>query len=231
MTCLEKYLQSHPNADPVDTIENACSHWRGIDIDKPDYCCHYGDDDFTDCTKCWNRELPGTEPDPTPVIKDSGSRHEFESGAVRDIQEGKGRCDLMPLDVVAQLLGGRDDKMSFDTILLSIDQFRLTGSVEHLYRAVEKFAQARFCDNCSMLLEVAIHYEEGAKKYGEYNWQKGLPVKSFINSAVRHYLKWLRGDKDEPHDRAFCWNVLCAIWTCERKPELNCYPMKTMTEE
>lgn len=29
-------------------------------------------------------------------ILDSGNRTEFESGAVRDIQEGKGRCDLLP---------------------------------------------------------------------------------------------------------------------------------------
>ncbi|MBR5879664.1 MAG: hypothetical protein IKY91_08890, partial [Akkermansia sp.] len=36
-----------------------------------------------------------------PSIKDSGARTEFSTGAVRDIQEGKGRCDLMPLDVVA----------------------------------------------------------------------------------------------------------------------------------
>ena len=30
-------------------------------------------------------------------IKDSGARTEFSTGAVRDIQEGKGRCDLLPL--------------------------------------------------------------------------------------------------------------------------------------
>ena len=29
-----------------------------------------------------------------PSIKDSGNRRKFESGAVRDIQEGKGRYDL-----------------------------------------------------------------------------------------------------------------------------------------
>ena len=40
----------------------------------------------------------------TPHIKDSGSRREFGTGAVRDIQEGKGRCDLMPLDVVGTVL-------------------------------------------------------------------------------------------------------------------------------
>ena len=30
-------------------------------------------------------------------LKDSGARREFGTGAVRDIQEGKGRCDLLPL--------------------------------------------------------------------------------------------------------------------------------------
>ena len=37
-------------------------------------------------------------------IKDSGERREFESGAVRDIQVGKGRCDLLPLDVVGNCM-------------------------------------------------------------------------------------------------------------------------------
>ena len=32
-------------------------------------------------------------------ILDSGERRQFESGAVRDIAEGKGRCDLLPLDI------------------------------------------------------------------------------------------------------------------------------------
>ena len=38
------------------------------------------------------------------VILDSGERRQFETGAVRDIQEGKGRCDLMPLNVVGYIL-------------------------------------------------------------------------------------------------------------------------------
>ena len=29
-------------------------------------------------------------------ILDSGNRREFESGAVRDMAKGKGRCDLLP---------------------------------------------------------------------------------------------------------------------------------------
>lgn len=37
------------------------------------------------------------------IIKDSGERRVFETGAVRDITEDKGRCDLLPLDVVADI--------------------------------------------------------------------------------------------------------------------------------
>ena len=71
-----------------------------------------------------------------------------------------------------------------------------------------------------MLLEVAKHYEEGAKKYDERNWEKGISLHCYIDSGVRHYLKWLRGDGDEPHDRAFVWNMLGAIWTQINLPHL-----------
>ncbi len=36
-------------------------------------------------------------------IKDSGRRREFESGAVRDIQEGKGRMDLLPWAAIMEV--------------------------------------------------------------------------------------------------------------------------------
>ena len=147
------------------------------------------------------------------MIKDSGERREFETGAVRDIQEGKGRCDLLPLEVVASLMS--------NPTLAYIYRFQLDGSVSRLKEALT--ASGVFHDIHTMFLEVSIHFEEGAKKYGEYNWQKGIPTHCYIDSAVRHYLKWLRGDKDEPHDRAFVWNILCCIWTCLNKPELNEY--------
>lgn len=38
-------------------------------------------------------------------IIDSGNRTEFATGAVRDIQQGKGRFDLMPLDVMSEVFG------------------------------------------------------------------------------------------------------------------------------
>ena len=158
------------------------------------------------------------------MIKDSGTRREFETGAVRDIQEGKGRCDLLPLDVIGELYfkhakNGVEDAYVFELV----HDFQATGEVDGLVAAVAMFGMKKYPDCKTMLLEVSKHFEEGAKKYGEYNWQKGIPTHCYIDSAVRHYLKYLRGDTDEPHDRAFVWNILCCIWTCIHKPELNDY--------
>lgn len=145
-------------------------------------------------------------------IKDSGARREFETGAVRDIQDGKGRCDLMPLDVVGDFLSNPIIKLIYD--------FQQTGDITFLHGVLGNIVTD---DPYTIVLEVAKHFEEGAKKYGENNWQKGLPAKSYVDSAVRHYLKYLRGDDDEPHYRAFVWNIMCCIWTCMHKPELNDY--------
>ena len=148
------------------------------------------------------------------TIKDSLVFSDFDTGAVRDMREGKGRCDLMPLEVVAEFL------MLFygqqvATPINHIAWFKKSGDTEKLYRSLYKFCMMQPDWNLSpatMFLEVSKHFEEGAKKYGENNWQKGIPVNCYIDSAVRHYLKWLRGDKDEPHDRAFVWNLMCCIW-------------------
>lgn len=150
------------------------------------------------------------------MIKDSGERREFNTGAVRDMPEGKGRCDLIPLKVAAVVLDA-------DYVLTKLDNFKQSGDVICLYGALGYAAVKLFKEVETAFLEVSKHFEEGAKKYGEYNWQKGIPVHSYIDSAVRHYLKHRRGDKDEAHDRAFIWNIMCAIWTIENKPEMNEY--------
>jgi hypothetical protein len=108
-------------------------------------------------------------------IKDSGERREFNTGAVRDIQEGKGRYDLLPWDAIHEL---------------------------------------------------AIHCEEGALKYGERNCEKGIPIHSLIDSAIRHLSCYLRGMKDEPHLRAAMWNVAMAIWTEKKRPEMQDIPVR-----
>lgn len=157
------------------------------------------------------------------MILDSGTRREFDSGAVRDIQEGKGRCDLMPLDVVAKILEGSYEQAYL--VIGCIYLYQKKGDPDFLEDALSHFKP--YADDYTMLLEASKHFEEGAKKYGENNWQKGIPTHCYIDSAVRHYLKWLRGDDDEPHDRAFVWNLLCCIWTCKHMPEMDDYGKET----
>ena len=164
------------------------------------------------------------------MINDSGARREFETGAVRDIQEGKGRCDLLPLDAVAAFFSHADNYSTEAAVLRDIHKFTISGNINLLCKALEDFFVKPFGTGPTMFLEVSKHFEEGAKKYGEYNWQKGIPTHCYIDSAVRHFLKFIRGDKDEPHDRAFVWNILCCMWTCKNKPELNDYPRKEVAD-
>lgn len=89
-------------------------------------------------------------------VKDSGERQNFETGSVRDTQEGKGRYDL--LSPIA-------------------------------------------------LRRLAIHFENGARKYNDRNWEKGQPLTRFFDSAIRHLYSWLEGDRSEDHLSAALWNV------------------------
>lgn len=142
-------------------------------------------------------------------IKDSGERQEFFTGAVRDIQVGKGRCDLMPLDIVSEFMVMKPEK----DYLSYIADFQETENYESLIGAAASFADKYFADRETAVLEYAIQLENGAIKYGPRNWQKGIPLDRYIDSGIRHYMKHLRGDKDERHDRAALWNMLCGAWT------------------
>ena len=141
-------------------------------------------------------------------ILDSGDRREFETGAVRDMAEGKGRCDLMPLEQVAKLL---DD----DGIIKRIWIYQSGGDIIYIKMAIRMFCTLLGWSLSHAMLELSKHFEQGAVKYGERNWEKGLPESCYIDSAIRHYLKWMDGQDDEPHDRAVLWNLICLWWTHE----------------
>ena len=143
-----------------------------------------------------------------PRILDAGERTEFASGAVRDTARGKGRCDLLPLDVCACL-------MDCDPVLVQLQRFfyeKQRDALWVLLREVSEPAFGLFRGMADMLLEVAVHFEDG-----ERNWEKGIPIARYVDSAVRHYLKWKRGDTDERHDRAFVWNILCMARQARRE--------------
>ena len=66
------------------------------------------------------------------------------------------------------------------------------------------------------LQRLAVHFEKGAKRYADRNWEKGIPVGEYLNSCLRHLWKWWLGWDDEDHLAAFAWNAICLVETAER---------------
>lgn len=158
-------------------------------------------------------------------ILDSGDRTEFETGAVRDLKFGKGRFDLMPLQELSNLMGG-------DVFIGLISDFVRTKNPDILYEAIKQLIFIKYEEECHErsyneekigdvfkevtaveMLHLAVHFEKGAEKYGERNWEKGIPVNCYIDSALRHYTKWIAKFEDEDHYISCIWNLICCIWT------------------
>jgi hypothetical protein len=74
---------------------------------------------------------------------------------------------------------------------------------------------------------LAQHYENGAIKYtreemvdgkkvvisGDRNWEKGLPMSRYLDSADRHIHEYMGGDRTEDHLTAAVWNLFSYIHT------------------
>jgi hypothetical protein len=66
----------------------------------------------------------------------------------------------------------------------------------------------------------------GAKKYGPYNWRKGIAISRYLSAAMRHIVAVIKGELIDPesslshlgHAKA---NLGMAIQTLEDYPELN----------
>lgn len=108
-------------------------------------------------------------------IKDSGTRREFDTGAVRDMAEGKGDMASIPWESI---------------------------------------------------LRLSRHYENGSKKYNRWNYRKGIPVSSFIDSACRHLAKYQCGEDDEDHLSAAAFNILGAMLMENTMPEMQDLPLR-----
>ncbi len=66
---------------------------------------------------------------------------------------------------------------------------------------------------------IARHYENGAVKYGDRNWEKGLPIMRYLDSAERHIndlkVAMLLGEQTEDHAAAIAWNMFGFMHTEE----------------
>ena len=248
-------------------------------------------------------------------LKDSGNRREFETGAVRDMQEGKGRMDLVPWGVALSIKEAMGDlfyirhygyevrngkyqavsayqcigpiveyaewmdkelndteavcgchpnpidrlqeientfvKMAATFIMfqqVTPDPINRLQEIENTFVRMaaapimfqqmtpdpmngqngfnhqsfsfdDKGAVTTLLNDewANAMLEVAKHYEDGARKYSENNWRKGIDPKIYFDSAMRHFMRWCRRMTDEPHNRAFIWNCMCGAWEAQQE--------------
>jgi len=71
------------------------------------------------------------------------------------------------------------------------------------------------------LKRLAVHYENGAKKYGDRNWEKGQPSSRYLDSALRHLNNYLMGLRDEDHLAAAAWNIFAILHNEEIHKEMH----------
>lgn len=168
------------------------------------------------------------------MILDNKEKQVFDTGAKREDKEGKGRCDLLPLEQISQLYLIKNEVCNFSegltknemirNILREIYLFGESKKEGHLYKAFVWFAKMFYESGGFLetaLLELSIHFEEGARIHGENNWKKGLPIEGYLSSGIRHLFKSIRNDRDENHERAFLWNIICAAYESEQVPKPN----------
>lgn len=78
------------------------------------------------------------------------------------------------------------------------------------------------------LERVAWVYARGAEKYGDRNWEQGMPYSRYLASAERHLMQFKQGDVDEDHLAQAAWNLLAILHHQEVGPDgLNDLPIYT----
>ena len=73
------------------------------------------------------------------------------------------------------------------------------------------------------LFRIAKHFENGSLRYLPRNWEQGIPLSCFWDSAFRHMMKMMLGMDDEDHCAAAGWNLMCFIET-KMRIELGILP-------
>lgn len=72
-----------------------------------------------------------------------------------------------------------------------------------------------------ILRRLALIFTEGAAKYGDKQWTKGLPTSSTINHLLEHLMKWMEGDRSEDHIAKAMWGIVCLMYTEEFHADLH----------
>lgn len=163
----------------------------------------------------------------------------YSTGAVRDTTPDKLRYDLIDMGWLLALEDeNRQDVIYDDDGNAVVSPYSdLDNVLECLHMALSKNAPdgllratnmllayyldynqmdrdkegAAFNIPCPILTNLAKHLTETSKHYGYDNWRKGIPLSSYHQSFLRHYISWLNSEDNEDHYSACLFN-LCGLW-------------------
>lgn len=234
MTFREKLAKEHPGCiHPIwDSGCDGCPHDYGY---EPEFDC-----EGLTCKDCWSREIPMT-----PEEQDA---HDLEINAeilraycTHECKSCPAACPCQQMEQLAfaglPYNAEKQSKMldAFEVALPPLDEEEApaedrpgglqdsgerrefeTGAVRDMASGKGRMDLLPWAG----ILAVSKHCENGAKKYGEHNVDKGIPTSSLCDSAARHLGKYLDGREDEDHLVAAAWNLLWALQMREKMPEM-----------
>jgi hypothetical protein len=93
-------------------------------------------------------------------------------------------------------------------------------AIEGRYDLIPLVGLRRLAETCA----------EGARKYGENNWMRGIPSSNVINHALAHIANYLDGDRTEDHLAHAAWGLFVAMHNEERRPDVH-FPRPPATPE
>ena len=78
----------------------------------------------------------------------------------------------------------------------------------------------------SALIPMVKVLEFGARKYGDYNWSKGLSIRETCESLKRHLDAFMEGEDNDPesgisHIGHIQCNALFLSWMMKNRPDLD----------
>ena len=105
----------------------------------------------------------------------------------------------------------------------------LADGVEHDYRTAfesgavrSELADVRY-DLISPfgLRRLAMTCAEGAKKYGDHNWRKGMPFSTLLNHIMEHLTLYSAGENGVDHLAHAAWGLFAMMEFEETMPWMN----------
>ncbi len=139
----------------------------------------------------------------TFITKDSGQREKFESGMVRDTQEGKLRYDLAFDGPLFWALFPKNP------VVQAAQRWYENGGIENAAAVIHAIGVLEG-DVFKVVDRYAALMMRGAVKYSEKNWMKAegeAELKRFKSSFCRHFKQYINHETDEDHMAALFFNL------------------------